>query len=176
MLTPRLLSALSALLLALVAAPSLAELAPISTSPGIRVERLGIYCTIEAEGREDAPGTDLGYIDILSGMPDFAFEQREIPARLGISFGIVAISDRDISQVRIETLRPGAAKPDIWFSDFYAGEPALRGFSFDFAHELTPGIWLMEALDGTTRLYSVEFEVLPGTELPGVSSDCNLMA
>lgn len=167
---------LSALMLGLLASGALAELAPIRTAPGIEVEGMGVYCNLEAEGREDAPETDLGYIDILSGMPEFAFRQREIPARLGISFGVIAISDRNIAQARIETWRPGAAKPDIWYKDIIAGEPAMRGFSFDFAHELTPGVWLMEAYDGATLLYSVSFEVLPGTELPGVSSDCNLLS
>lgn len=161
---------------ALLTGPANAELAPITAAPGIKVESLGVYCNVESSGREDAPETDLGYIDLLTGIPEFAFEQREIPARLGISFGLVATSDRDISQARIETTRPGAAKPDIWYSDFIAGEPALRGFSFDFARELTPGIWRMDAFDGARLLYSVEFEVLPGTELPGVSSDCNLLS
>ena len=171
---PRLRHFLAALVL--LTGPVAAELAPIATAPGIKVESLGVYCNLESEGREDAPETDLGYIDILSGMPDFAFQQREIPARLGISFGLVATSDRDIYQARIETQRPGAAKPAGWYSDFIAGEPALRGFSFDFARELTPGIWKMDAYDGSVLLYSVEFEVLPGSELPGVSSDCNLMS
>lgn len=171
---PRLRHFLAALVL--LSSPVMADLAPIATAPGIKVESLGVYCNLESEGREDAPETDLGYIDILSGMPEFAFQQREIPARLGISFGLVAISDRDIFQAKIETLRPGAAKPDVWYSDFVAGEPALRGFSFDFAHELTPGIWQMDAYDGAVLLYSVEFEVLPGSELPGISSDCNLMS
>jgi hypothetical protein len=166
---PALLSCLSAL-------PSLAELAPIVTAPGVTLEKVGIYCRLEAEGREDAPETDLGYIQLLSGTPDFAFEQREVPARLGISFGILAMSDRDIPQARIEVYRPGTAKPDVWYSDFIAGAPAVRGFSFDFAHELVPGVWRFEAWDDKKQLYSVEFLVLPGSELPGVSSDCNLLA
>ncbi len=34
----------------------------------------------------------------------------------------------------------------------------------------------MEAYDGDTLLYRVEWEVLPGDQLPGVSSDCDLLA
>lgn len=167
---------LAALFLAAAAIPALAELAPVRTAPGLVIEKLGIYCKLESEGREDAPGTDLGYIQVLAVTPDFAFEQREIPARLGISFGIMAISDRDIAQARVEVSRPGLSKPDVWYSDFNAGVAEVRGFSFDFAHELVPGIWRFAAYDGSVELYSVEFEILPGTELPGVSSDCNLLA
>ena len=167
---------LAALYLAVAAMPALAELAPVRTAPGLVIEKLGIYCKLESEGREAAPGTDLGYVQVLSATPEFAFEQREIPARLGISFGIMAISDRDIPQARIEVSRPGLSKPDVWYSDFNAGVSEVRGFSFDFAHELVPGIWRFSAHDGDLLLYSVEFEVLPGSELPGVSSDCNLLA
>ncbi|HMS96406.1 MAG TPA: DUF3859 domain-containing protein [Tabrizicola sp.] len=161
---------------AILATPASAELAPISSAPGIVVESYGIYCKLDSEGREEAPLTDLGYVDLLPGMPDFAFRQRQVPARLGISFGIIILSDRDIPEARVETTRPGPADPDIWYDSIFAGEPDFTGFSFDFEHELMPGIWRMEAFDGPTRLYSVEFEVLPGGELPGISSDCNLLS
>ncbi|MBL9047507.1 MAG: hypothetical protein JNK34_09405, partial [Tabrizicola sp.] len=72
---------------AILATPASAELAPISSAPGIVVESYGIYCKLDSEGREEAPLTDLGYVDLLPGMPDFAFRQRQVPARLGISFG-----------------------------------------------------------------------------------------
>lgn len=167
---------LSALAIASLALPAMAELAPVHAAPGIVLDKIGIYCKLETEGREAAPETELGYIQVLEATPEFAFSQREIPARLGISFGILATSDRDIPQARIEVLRPGTSKPDIWYSDFFAEIPALRGFSFDFASELAPGIWTFSAYDGAQQLYSVEFEVLPGSQLPGVSSDCNLMS
>ena len=158
------------------AVPAMAELAPITAAPGIVLEKVGIYCKLETEGREAAPETDLGYIQVLVATPEFAFDQREVPARLGISFGVLATSDRDIAQARIEVRRPGTSKPDIWYSDFFADTPSLRGFSFDFASELTPGIWTFSAHDGDRQLYSVEFEVVPGSDLPGISSDCNLMS
>jgi hypothetical protein len=34
----------------------------------------------------------------------------------------------------------------------------------------------MEAWDGDRRLYSVEFEVVPPSALPGDLSDCNLLS
>lgn len=160
----------------ILALPAMAELAPVTAARGIVLEKIGIYCNLATDGRVDAPETELGYIQTLVATPEFAFEQREIPARLGISFGILTVSDRDIPQARMEVSRPGLPNPDIWYSDFTAGSTEVRGFSFDFASELVPGIWTFSAYDGDQQLYSVEFEVLPGSELPGISSDCNLLS
>lgn len=167
---------LSSLALGVLALPTLAELAPLASGPGIVIEKVGIYCKVDAEGRVDAPETELGYIQTMIAVPEFAFEQREVPARLGISFGILVTSDHDIPQARMEVTRPGLSKPDIWYSDFSAGGSEVRGFSFDFENELAPGVWLFAAYEGDQQLYSVEFEIVPGSELPGISSDCNLMS
>lgn len=172
----RLRSCLIALLGCVSAAPAMAELAPVSAAPGIVVEKVGIYCKVETDGRVAAPETELGYIQTIVATPEFAFEQREVPARLGISFGVLVTSDREILQARMEVARPDLAKSEIWYSDFAADTAEIRGFSFDFANELVPGIWRFSAYDGTQLLYSVEFEVLPGSELPGISSDCNLLS
>ena len=152
------------------------SLAPVASASGIVIEKVGIYCKVEAEGRLAAPETELGYIQTMVAVPEFAFQQREVPARLGISFGILITSDREISQARMEVKRPDLPKPEIWYSDFSTGVTEVRGFSFDFQNELIPGIWRFSAFDGNQQLYSVEFEVVPGSDLPGVSSDCNLMS
>lgn len=167
---------LSALAFALLAFPARAELAEITTSPGITLEQVGIFCSLEGIARADAPETDLGYVELLSGEPQLVFEQREVPARLGISFGVLAISDRDIDVVRIETYKPGDSQPEIWYTSYIAGNPHLRAFRFDFDRELITGLWLLEAYEDDQQLYSVQFQVVPGTELAGISSDCNLLS
>ncbi|MBK6468130.1 MAG: hypothetical protein IPF96_15700 [Rhodobacter sp.] len=69
-----------------------------------------------------------------------------------------------------------AGVPEIWYSDLFADVPSMRGYSFDFEAELIPGLWRMEAWDGETRLYSIDFEVVPPSALPGIGSDCNLLS
>jgi hypothetical protein len=54
--------------------------------------------------------------------------------------------------------------------------PPARGFVFEFPKELVPGLWAMEAYDGETLLYRVEWQVLPGDQLPGIGSDCEFVA
>jgi Domain of unknown function (DUF3859) len=167
----------TALLVAVLATgPVAAEPAAPVTAPGIVIEGAGIYCRTGTTLREEAPGTSLGYIQLFDSQPEFAFRQLQVPARLGVHFGVVVTANRDIAQVRNETWKPGAAQPEVWFADLQADAPKARGFSFDFPEELVTGTWRMMSFDGDTLLYAVEFEVVPGDTLPGVTSDCNLLS
>jgi hypothetical protein len=171
---PRFLAALA--LVALASLPATAEPAPPFTAPGVTIQDFGIYCRPGTTTLEAAPETTLGYIHKLSGLPVIAFRQQEVPARLGIHFGVIIRTDRDISGVRAETWKPGATRPEVWFTDHLADTPRARGYLLEFPEELLTGIWRMEAFDGATLLYSIEWELRPGDELPGVSSDCDLFS
>jgi hypothetical protein len=170
---PRLLSLVVALVLAL---PLRADPAPPFTAPGVTIVDLGVYCRPGTTTREEAPGTTLGYIQKLPGLPAMAFSQQTVPARIGVHFGVIVATDRDIPGIRAETWKPGATTPEVWFTDHIADTPRARGFVFEYPEELIPGPWVMEAYDGDTLLYRVEWQVLPGNQLPGVSSDCDLLA
>jgi hypothetical protein len=165
------------LALALVlAGPLWSEPAPPVTAPGVTIVDLGVYCRPGTTTREDAPGTTLGYIQKLPDMPAMAFRQQVIPARIGVHFGVIVATDRDIAGLRAETWLPGATKPEVWFTDHTADTPRARGFVFEYERELVPGLWVMEAYDGDTLIYRVEWQVVPGDQLPGVSSDCELLS
>ena len=158
------------------ALPVLADPAPPLATPLVTIVEYGIYCRPDVEGTEAAPETSLGYINVFSGLPEFRFQQQQVPARLGVSFGLVVESSVDVAQVRMETWKPGREVPEIWYSDLFADVPSMRCYSFDFEAELIPGLWRMEAWDGETRLYSIDFEVVPPSALPGIGSDCNLLS
>jgi hypothetical protein len=164
------------ILAATFASAVLAEPAPPMTTPGITIDGFGIYCRPGTTTTEPAPETTLGYIHQFSGLPEIAFHQLEVPARMGVHFGVIVTADRDIAGVRAETWKPGATRPEVWYSDHYADTPRARGFVFEFPEELVTGIWRMDAFDGDTLLYRVEWEVVPGTSLPGVTSDCTFVA
>lgn len=163
-------------LLILLAHGVFAETPAPVTGPGIVLQSIGIYCRPEIASTEVAPDTEVGYINLMAATPEFAFRQTEVPARLGVSFGLLVVSDRDIPTVRVVTWKPGAASPETWTTNLLSGEPKMRGFVFETESELITGPWRMEAYDGDTQLYSVTFQVVPGTELPGVTSDCNLLS
>lgn len=159
-----------------VGSRALAEPALPFAAPGITIDAVGIFCAKGTTRREDAPETTLGYIQLLDGLPEMAFRQQTVPARIGVQFGVIMTADRDIPGIRNETWKPGATTPEVWSADLLAGVTRSRGFSFDYPEELLPGIWRMQAFDGDTLLYSVEFDVVPGTEQPGIGSDCNLLS
>ncbi|MCU0826721.1 MAG: DUF3859 domain-containing protein [Tabrizicola sp.] len=160
----------------LLAFPAWADPKPPYSAPGIVLEGVGVYCQPGTSIREEAPGTTLGYIHRLSGTPQIAFQQQEVPARLGLHFGVIVRPDRTIAGVRAETWKPGATKPEVWYADLDADVPRARGFVFEFPDELVTGIWRMDAFEGDTLLYSVEWEVVAASELPGVTSDCTLLS
>lgn len=164
-----------ALMLAL-ALPAKAELPAPILAPGVTLVDLGIFCRPGTTTRQDAPETSLGYVNALTELPAIAFRQQEVPARIGVHFGVIVALDRDIAGVRAETWMPGATEPEVWYTDETADIPRGRGFVFEFPNELLPGPWVMEAYDGDTLLYRVEWQVLPGDQLPGVSSDCEFVA
>lgn len=163
-------------LFAVSAGTALADPAPPTAAPGIVIEAYGVHCNVETEGTQVAPDTESGFINLLSGTPEFTYRRQQVPARIGISFAVVAVPDRDIIDARLVTWKPGATEPEFWYSDMAAGEPTIQGFMFETPPELLPGLWRLEAYEGETLLYSVEFDVLPGSALPGVTSDCNLLS
>jgi hypothetical protein len=156
--------------------PAYAEPAAPWTATGIKFADFGIYCPVETGGVEIAPETSLGYIHKLSAPPVVVFHQQQVPARLGVHFGVIVQSLRDIPEVRNVTWLPGAKTPEVWMSQLSATRPLARGFSFETESELVTGLWRMEAYDGDTLLYSIEWEVLPPDALPGIGSDCEFVS
>ena len=159
-----------------VANPTFAEPAPPVSDPEITLISFGIYCKPPVIDRQEAPDTRLGYIDLLEGTPEIRFQQQEIPARLGVSFGVVVQSPATLDPIRIEVWQPGSTKSESWAGALEAGFDHYSGFSFDTPEELQLGLWRMEAWEGDRRLFSVEFDVVPPSTLPGASSDCDLLS
>lgn len=151
---------------------ALAELPKVFTANTVEMVAFGVYCQPRSAGRETAPGTALGYVKLYADTPKIHFEQQQVPAALGISFGVQAISLEDLPEVRMETWKPGASAPDIWHRDWYAGGLASRGYSFDFEDELILGTWRQEAWHQERQLYSVSFEVVPPEAEPKIIAFC----
>jgi hypothetical protein len=167
---------LAGLLLLSCATPVLAEPAPPYAAPGISLDNYGIYCTVPSDEEIDAPNTVAGKVDLLPASPVFIYRQQQVPARLGVSFGVAMITPRDIPDMTIQTWFPGTETPDSWESGTPANDSTVRGFTFDAPYELITGTWRMEAWEGGTLLYRVEFDVVPADTLPGIVTDCCLLS
>lgn len=172
----RLMCRLLALLCLLLPGLALAGPAPPEGSAGIGELQVGILCSPPVTGSDPAPETRRGFVRRVGKVADVGVPGQQVPAALGVSFGLIVLPLHDVPNARMETFRPGSGTPDVWFTDLTAGEAKYRGFAFEYEDELIPGLWRMEAWDGPVRLYRVEFEVLPPGELPGLAELCNLLS
>jgi Domain of unknown function (DUF3859) len=163
-------------LMLLAVSPALADPPPPVTAPGITILELGIFCKAGTSRSRDAPDTAVGYVMELADTVEMAFDQQQVPVRIGSHFGLSFLSDHDIPALRNETWKPGATAPELWTSEVLAGAAQTRGYSLDFPEELLPGLWRFDAYEGDRQIYSVTFELLPGDQLYGISSDCDLLS
>ncbi|MFE3836668.1 hypothetical protein [Pseudogemmobacter sonorensis] len=160
-----------------LAPPALAKPPAPQSAEFLEILDVGLYCRPPVERTEEAPGTTLGYVNLTVGAPEILYSQQQVPATLGVSFGLIFVSDETILDARMETHRPGAETPDIWYSNLFAGSSSSRGFTFEFEEELRLGRWRLEAWEEERLVYRVEFDVVPAGEAPGNTADhCNPMS
>lgn len=162
--------------LCLSAQPGLAAPAEPEAAAGIEVLDVGVFCALQAMDRMPAPGTASGWLHVPTSEVTFHWPDRQVvPAALGLAFGVKAKGAPGfVTSPETETrvLRPGATKPEVWANGISDGGYALSFFRFDTEDELIPGIWSFETWDGETRLYRVEFEVVPAEAVPEIALAC----
>ncbi|QXT39701.1 DUF3859 domain-containing protein [Gymnodinialimonas ceratoperidinii] len=147
-------------------------------SPRLAAFDYGIYCAQEPERRDPAPATASGEINIVPAIPNFAFNQRIVPAEIGIGFGVLVSAPLGAlyEPVTVTVTHPPYSRENItveqWVTDVDDGRN-LMGFSFDHEFELVLGEWTFSAttLDGE-ELYHIAFEVVAPEAMPQVVSAC----
>lgn len=168
-----------AAIFALIALPALAGPQPPVQAEGIARLDWGVFCAGQAMGRVVAPSTQAGWIhaprdEIVFGWP----EQQVVPATLGLAFGVKVTGQQGwetaVGEARV--YRPGRSTPDIWASDITAHAATAAFFRFDQGSELVPGTWVIEGWDRDTRLYRVEFQVVPAEAAPGIAQACGAIS
>jgi hypothetical protein len=151
---------------------------PARVSPRLAAFEHGIYCAQEPERRDPAPATASGEINIVPMIPNFAFNQRRVPAEIGIGFGVLvsALPGALYEPVTVTVTHPPYSRDEItveqWVTDIDDGRN-LMGFSFDHDFELVLGEWTFSAttLEGE-ELYHIAFEVVAPERLPEVVAAC----
>lgn len=156
--------------------PAYAAPAKPQASAQIAALEVGVFCALQAMDRMPAPGTASGWLHVPRSEVSFHWPGRQVvPAALGLAFGVKATGAPGfVSSATTETrvLRPGASTPEVWANGISDGGYALSFFRFDSEDELITGIWSFESWDGETRLYRVEFEVVPAEAVPEITSAC----
>lgn len=171
-----LLAATLALLPLSAAANPGSEPPPPELSAAVSHLEWGIFCAGQAMDRAPAPGTETGWIHVPRDEITFHWpDEQTVPAVIGLAFGVKATGKPGwataAAEVRVH--RPGRTAPETWASDISDVGPTLAFFRFDRADELTPGRWAIEGWNGDTRLYRVEFLVVPAETRPGIAASCN---
>jgi hypothetical protein len=167
-------------LLALIAAPALADPASPQAAPQIGALRAGVFCALQTMDQMPAPGTASGWVHVPSGDITFHWPDRQVvPASIGLAFGVRAtgapgFSTSDRAEVRVT--RPGGKVTDRWSSGVSDAGASVVFFRFDTFDELVTGLWAIEGWDGETLLYRVEFEVVPAAALPEITNACGAIS
>lgn len=161
-----------ALLFSAWATAACAQVAPPVHSARVTTLRPVILCTPLNRHQEPAPDTEAGFIEIPDEDLTVIAEGQAVPAVLGMAFGVAIVPGQDLSDIKMIARRPGRAAADVYVSQFHGGEESTNFFSFDVESELIPGIWTFEAWEGNSRLYRVDFQVLPAGAKPDLVAMC----
>jgi hypothetical protein len=135
----------------------------------------GLFCAISVTGQSAAAGTASGWIHLVEDVPAFHWPgQRRVPAVLGLAFGVRARTTAGLAlpDAEMRVFRPDRPAPDVWSSGISDASPSLAFFRFDTEQELVPGLWSFEAWSGETRLYRVEFDVVPARAGDPIAQAC----
>jgi hypothetical protein len=172
-------TALQLVLIAALASSARAEPAPPSPGPLVAGLSVGVFCAQQSMDQRPAPGTISGWIHVPDGQISFHWPDRQVvPAALGLAFGIKARLQpgETAAFAEMRVYRPGTTTPEVWGSTFGDLDDTLDFFRFDRSEELVLGIWRFEAWNGDTRLYQVEFEVVPAAALPEIVNACGAVS
>ena len=127
---------------------------------------------------EPAPGTRLGYVNLVDGEIMVGLATGRVPAIPGLAFGVLAtVADAGAAAgVTIIVTHPpmgteGSTR-DIWTSDFFAGSPTASFFRFEYPDELVPGDWTLQAVAGDRVLYTARFQVVVPAAMPHFANPC----
>ena len=159
------------------ATPALAQTSDM-TSPLLFSHQAGVICAPEVIGTNPAPDTVAGVTNSISEEPPFISNGRRVPAVMGVGFGIkaMAVDPIGMTPVTMTITHPAMGNKKIKRQSFatrISGEnPSLTFYQFDYAYELLPGLWTMEAMYGDTLIYRTTFKVVPPHQIPELAKVC----
>ncbi|WP_341368276.1 DUF3859 domain-containing protein [Yoonia sp. BS5-3] len=174
---------LFACLLSLIGHGASADLS-ISTVPvsdDIISLEAGILCPPETVGTNPAPGTITGATHVIAESPPFAANIRQVPATLGLAFGIKAQTrvPGGLNGITMTITHPPMGPEKVSEQSFTSrindDDPSLTFFQFDHSYELVEGEWSMMVTHADMLLYKVDFTVLPPEALPEIAGLCGYL-
>ncbi len=137
----------------------------------------GIFCAPETVGTSVAPDTVAGTTHVVEVTPEFLSNSRQVPAVIGIGFGVLAKAKREnLFDVTMVVTHPPMGPEGVTRQSFLtaipADAPSMTYYQFDRESELLPGQWTLEALYEGETVYRARFMVVPPEALPALASAC----
>ncbi|MCK0096876.1 DUF3859 domain-containing protein [Yoonia sp. F2084L] len=155
--------------------------ADIATSSEIASLEAGIVCAPDPIGSVPAPGTVAGTTHIIAEEPDFVSTTRQVPAVLGVGFGVKAqaVATGGLDGINMVLTHPKMGATNATMQTFATrisgSDPSLTFYQFDYSYELVLGTWEFTAMSGDQALYSVSFEVVDPRAVPQLANACGYL-
>jgi Domain of unknown function (DUF3859) len=153
-------------------AQSIDQLGPLMSS-----FRAGIFCAPKVINTTPAPDTVAGVTNIIEDVPPFVSAGRNVPAVLGMGFGILSSSKQQmLLDVLVVVTHPPMGDAGVTRQSYYTevtniGE-SMTLYQFDFAYELVEGPWTITAMQGDELLFRAGFTVVPPGQVPELAGVC----
>ncbi len=168
---------LASLALCLLAAPASAQEAGDSIASVLSQFEAGILCAQEVIGTSPAPDTVAGITNIIDSDPPFVSNGRQVPAVLGVGFGVKAQSAGiDYPEVTMVLTHPPMGPEGMTRQSYTTAiGTAVTGISFyqlEYDYELVVGHWTFTAMAEGKVLYSAGFDVVPPEQVPELAGVC----
>lgn len=145
--------------------------------PMILVEA-GVYCPDESVGRQEAPETERGYIDLIEGEAAVEFHTTVVPGQLTMGFGMRFKLEDGVAPVlgRVIVTHPPYGEPPVTRESYAisieSSDLSMTGFDFDSPYEIQFGTWTLAIEVDGEILLSQEFEVVPPDLAPVTIDMC----
>ncbi|MBV2359795.1 DUF3859 domain-containing protein [Thalassococcus sp. CAU 1522] len=143
----------------------------------LRLVDHGVICDVTITGRQDAPLTESGTMNLVDQGRQIDVTTRFVPMRPGLSFGLrtrLADGSAPIEADIVVTHPPMSTgtTTQSWPARMTDGATALNLFTFEHDHEMVPGLWTFFVLDRGTVLAEQGFVVGPDSSAPDVLATC----
>lgn len=134
---------------------------------------IGIYCA-DPNSRPTDPDAGL----YLSRTPDIVATGRQVPAEVGMAFGIVFQTVPGRAELPFDMSMTHPPLPEFegsvthWQSVYDFDGIHTNGWSFETRDTAQPGLWALRGEDEGRLLFKVTFEVVSATQRPDLTALC----
>lgn len=137
----------------------------------------GVICQVILTNKREAQNTESGILNVVGPGHRFDVRSADVPAELGLSFGMRArstsVEPRTVTiTVTHPPMGPRNVRRQSWATTLAPGAETLNLFSFEKDYELVQGRWNFEIRDASGKSVSKQFRVTAPLTVPSVQNAC----